>query len=214
MENKASRPRYKADLYEPTLEAMRLALFCWICIGWVAPAGGQPSHLEAYQTMAVRCLSPLADSLQAYRILPLERMPFLVPALAAAGARAQHSVFLADSVAPNIPGIRIDVRQAGVTLTRTRRRTVNRRVTLALDATLLAPDGRVIDTRTCNDAFEDRFPRSIAASLTTNDYAETRASTPEARWLRRILEPTLAVGATVLGAYLFFTLRSERAEDS
>ncbi len=195
---------------------MRLALFCWFCIGWAAPAGGQPSHLEAFQALAVGCIAPAADSLGSYRILPVERMPFLVPALAAAGSRAGHTVYLADSVAAAtaISGIRIDVRQAGVTLTRARRRTIDRRVALSLDATLLAPDGRVIDTRTCDETFNDRFPGSIAALLATNDYAETRAALPEARWQRRILEPTLAVGATVLGAYLFFTLRSERSEDN
>ncbi|MEZ4700645.1 MAG: hypothetical protein R2834_09980 [Rhodothermales bacterium] len=192
---------------------MRVALFCCICLGWAPLAVGQPTHAEAYESIAAACLASVTDSLGAYGLAEIDRMPFLVDGLSGAGLNAGHTVYQADSLG-SAPVIRVHIVKAGVSLVRARRRRLARTVTLGLEATVVAPDRRVIDTIACEDTYSDTIRRSEAPVLATDAYPDTQSPPVETRWVGRFLEPTIAAGAAILGAYLFFTLRSERAEDS
>jgi hypothetical protein len=179
-------------------------------------AAAQPAHHEVFATLMADCLSSVTDSLGTYAIVGPERLPFLTATLAKAGLEAGHTVYLADSSDADlsVPALRLTVARAEVSLRRHRRR-MDRRVDFAADATVVAGETRrVLDTVACRGSYADTFPRGLARSMASDLSPETRPPLPEARWVRRILEPTVAVGAVVLGTYLFFTLRSERAQDS
>lgn len=192
---------------------LRVALLSLCCLAWAPVVSGQPTHAEVFLKLAKGCLETRMDSMTAYGFATPNRLPFLRDQLGAAGLMAGDEVYLADSLAA-APVFHLQINEAAVTFTRGRRRTAHREVSLVVDVSLIGPDRRLIEVIHCDAGLEDVVPRSRLDALASDLAPETRPAPLERRWVRRILEPTAAVTATVLGAYLFFTLRSDRSEES
>ncbi len=182
------------------------------CLAGVVPAWGQPTNLEAYQTLAVECLAAAPDTARAFRLAVPARMPFLRTALVARWQEEGHMVFLADSsfeATGALPRLAYEVEEATVAYERAGRKQLRRTVTLALRHTFTGPGGEILREDRCRDVYEDTVARRAAAGLADEAFPETQAPLPEAGWLRRYLEPVVLTAATAVAVYLFFTLRSD-----
>ena len=65
---------------------------------------------------------------------------------------------------------------------------------------------------TCSDVHVDSVDRTLLSSLSYAGFPETNPAQPATGGLRRFLEPAILIGATAVGTYLFFNLRSRRAD--
>lgn len=190
-----------------------LALLMYLLL---VPAAGQaqPTNLDVYQTLAVRCLAAVPESAQTLRLDAPEAMPYLRTALVAHWQAEGRTLYLADSLAASpVPHLRYTVEQAQVTYARAGRREWQRTVALAVRYTYLAPDGRILADDRCQESATDTIPRARRAALEAAAYPETQGDVPRGSWRRRYLEPVLLAAATVVTAYLFFNLRSDRSDD-
>ena len=186
-------------------------------LGIALPVCAQPvTNLEAYQQLAVRCLHDVPDTLQAFRLAAPPRMPYLRSALVDYWTHEGHTLFLADSTAQTtspMPLIRYAIEEASVTYARAGRRRFQRTVTLGLRYTLTTADGQVLLDDRCRDTFTDTIRRARRLDIESAAYPETQAEPPQAGWIRRYLEPALIATATAVTVYLFFNLRSRRADN-
>ncbi len=192
-----------------------LALWC-LAAGLAAPARAQPTNLEVYQELALRCLADVPDTARVVHLEAPPQMPYLRTALVARWQQQGRVLFLADSsfqAAGGAHRLRYAVEQAQVVYARARRKQFARTVSLALRFTLLAPDGRLLREDRCQDRFTDAIPRKDRAALESEAFPETQAEPPRGSWRRRYLEPAILAAATAVTIYLFFNLRSERTND-
>jgi len=65
---------------------------------------------------------------------------------------------------------------------------------------------------TCSDVQVDTVDRTLLSSLSYAGFPETNPAPPAKGGLRRFLEPAVLIGATAVGTYLFFNLRSRRSD--
>jgi len=181
----------------------------------LATAFAQPTNLEAYQTLALRCLAEAPDTTQAFRLDAPALMPYLRTALAQRWREEGRALFLADSLlsSPAIARLRYEIEEAQVAYARARRKQLVRTVTLALRYTFTAADGRLLRTARCRDTFTDTIRRSDRAALEWEAFPETQGEAPRGGWMRRYLEPAILAVATAVTVYLFFNIRSERTDD-
>ena len=199
----------------------RAALCALLTIGIIGmtsapPARAQDTNLAVYQKLAVECLGELPSDIDTLALETESRMPFLRTALVEAWKTGGHEVYAIDTTPPqaaHLPRLAFTVEDAGVTYTRADRRRLNRRVRLGLRYALTDSDGRIIADDRCAEALSDTIDRAAVARYENEAYAETRGELPRAGWLRRIVEPAIITAATAVGVYLFFTLRSQSADD-
>jgi len=111
------------------------------------------------------------------------------------------------------PLLRIQVDAATITYERDGRRHLNRIAELALTYALTGADGRIRTESTCSDRLEDRVSRDQAEALADDRFAATQPVIPGPSGLRRWLEPVVLVSASAVGTWLFFNLRSRRADN-
>ena len=197
------------------------ALVVLLCLapmaGPTARAQPAPTNLEAYQTLALRCLASVPDTAQVLALDAPARMPYLRTALTDAWRRDGRTLFLADTSfqtnAPPTPRLRYAIEEARVAYARARRKHLDRTVTLALRYTFTAADGRLLGEARCREAFTDTIRRADRAALESETFPETRGDPPRAGWMRRYLEPAVLAAATAITVYLFFNLRSDRSDD-
>jgi len=200
-------------ILQPTVRIL-LALLCWCTVG-ALPGRAQPKNLTLFQDLAVSCLAAAPDTVQAFRLTSADRMPYLRTALVGRWQENGRVVFLPDSSrqAPALPHLQYRVETAQVTYERAGRKKLRRTVTLALHHTLTAADGRLLQDARCTDRATDTIRRADLAAVQTDAFPETLGAIPEAGGLRRYLEPAVLTAVTVIGTYLFFSLRSSRADD-
>ena len=185
---------------------------CALLVLLTAPASAQSTNLALYQDLAVDCLGALPGDLDSFSLEGPERMPYVRSALISRWQDDGRSVFAADS-SGDVAHLVYHIDDARVRYAR-QDGDVARRVALALRYTLTAPDGRILEDDRCAEEFSDVIPRGALAAVQNEAYAETQADAPEAGWFRRYLEPVVITAATAVAVYLFFTLRSNEADDS
>lgn len=182
----------------------------------IAHGQSAPSNMEAYQVLAVRCLVQVPDTARALSLASPSVMPFLRTALVEAWQGEGRSIYLADStfMEPDRPMPRLSyaVEQAGVTYAPARRRAFERTVTLALQYTYATDGGRLLRDARCKDSYSDMIRRSDRLTLETAAYPETQGMVPRAGWVRRYLEPAVLATVSAVTVFLFFNLRSDRAD--
>ncbi|MFQ5568088.1 MAG: hypothetical protein ACE5G0_00350 [Rhodothermales bacterium] len=195
----------------------RFALACLFLV-LTGPAHAQPTNLEAYQELAVRCLAEVPDTAQAFLLDAPEQMPYLRAALSGRWRQEGRALFLADTSfqVPGValPRLQFEIEEARVAYARAPRKQFTRTVTLALSYTMTAPDGRLLRENRCRDVFTDTIRRTDRLTLETEAFPETQGAPPQGSWKRRYLEPAVIAAATAVTIYLFFNLRSERSDDS
>ena len=182
----------------------------------VPAARAQSSNLAVYQQLALECLGELPSGIDTLALEAGSRMPFLRTALVEAWKTGGHEIYAIDATPPqaaHLPRLAFTVEDAGVIYTRADRRRLNRRIRLGLRYSLTDSDGRIITDDSCAEALSDVIDRAAVARLEDHAYSETQGELPRAGWLRRIVEPAIITAATAIGVYLFFTLRSQSADD-
>ncbi len=183
----------------------------------LSAAFAQPTNLEAYQGLALRCLAEAPDTTQAFGLDAPAQMPYLRTALAQQWRQEGRALFLADSLqhvsGPEIAWLRYKIEEAQVAYARAPGKQLVRTVTLALRYTFTAADGRLLREDRCRDTLTDTIRRSDREALEWDAFPETQGEAPRGGWIRRYLEPTIVAVATAVTVYLFFNIRSERTDD-
>lgn len=111
--------------------------------------------------------------------------------------------------------LRIDVDEGSLVYERAPRRAaepLERRIRVGLRYTLTQPGGGVLASDSCLETRSDLHTRRGAASLADPRWSVTNPDIPQTGFWRRYLQPTVLVAAAAVGTYLFFNLRSDRAD--
>ena len=191
-----------------------LLLVWWICGPEIRSAHAQsaPTNLALYQQLAIDCLTALPLQEDSLIIAAPASHPYLLNAVVGAIEQRGTTVFVPDPVQPVVAELSWIVGAATVQYSRGRSKMVARTVRLDLNYMLVSSDGRVMANGPCNQSYSDTVARSELPSLESSAFPETQAELPESGWLRRYLEPVVLAVATGLAAFLFFNLRSDRAD--
>ena len=174
-----------------------------------------PTNLAVFQQLAENCLASLPGDADSLKIVPPPTLFFLAGSVASVMQNNGHIVFIQDGTEGtglNLPQLSWVVENAGVQYARARSRTVARSVRLDLRYTFVSPEGQILSHGPCTQMYNDTVHHNELTSLETAAYPETQAEPPPAGWIRRYLEPVLLATATALAAFLFFNLRSDRAD--
>lgn len=171
------------------------------------------TNLEQFQRLAHACLT-LPDSLQAFRLEAPDTLPYVQTALEASWLQEGRKLYTTATMP--LPTVRYQITAAQVTYQLLPRKQVVRRITLAMQYALQAPDGRVLFAASCQPIVTDTVAQHLIFRLEHPAFPETQAPLPTKPpgLLTRYLVPTLALTATALSVYLLFTLRSRATTDA
>ncbi len=181
-----------------------------------SPAAAQDTNLSVYQQLARECLGELPPGVDSLSLDASAQMPYLRSALVERWKTNGHEIYTAEGSVQHessLPRLTIAIEDAGVDYTVADRRRFNRHVRLGLRYSLTGTDGRIILDERCSRTTADIIDRRAVAQFENQAYAETRGELPRGGWMRRFVEPAVITAATAIGVYLFFTLRSQSAED-
>jgi hypothetical protein len=176
-----------------------------------------PTNLETYQRLAIECLSPMPDSVRAFALDAPASMPYIRSALIGRWTEAGLTVYQADTARttlPDLPRLQYTIPSAEVSYARLRRRSMQRTIRFAVHKTLTDSQGAILHDDSCQRQSVDSLRIADLERIESTSYPETRAARPEPGWARRIFEPLVLTAATVVSVYLFFTLRSDNADDA
>ena len=184
------------------------------------PQGVIPSHEAVLAQLAGTCLAPAILPLNDFRFLAQGRATFLASSLTRRGIEEGKNVHLDGSKTQNdeadslsLPVLAWTVDRAAIDLKRAGRKSVERSSAVALTWWLSDPSGRLLDTQSCSKNSTDVLERRVAKALADERYPETNPDLPLASRWRQIVEPVVLTGATAIGTYLLFNLRSRRADN-
>jgi len=151
------------------------------------------------------------DSLTIFRLEAPAQMPYIRIALTSRWQSEGRTVFIADTSSA-LPVFRYEIEEARVSYGKGPDHTLSRAVTLGVRYAVSGADGRLYRERRCRDTHSDVVSRGDLRRIESSAFPETQATPPESGWMRRFLEPAVITAATALGVYLFFSLRSDRAD--
>ncbi len=189
----------------------RIALL--IAAACAAPANAQESNAGVLGALVAECLSPVAGDAASIRFEGLDAYPFLRSAAYDAFREAGVTVWAADAengVGPRVSTVAEHVETAYAAVGRG---SVRRTLTLRLRTVVTAEDGRIVRDEPCERSVQDVVPRSALPSLEDPAFPSTRAEAAPSGFVGRILRPAVVVAASAAGVFLFFSLRSRRAND-
>lgn len=174
-----------------------------------------PSHESLLASVTERCLEEAVSDHRAFRFLAQGATDHVASPLVAAWTEEDLTVYLEPSEAP-VPLLVVTTDRSAVTLHRANRRTVRREVVVDLTWWLSSAGGNVLDTRTCREAANDRLSRKQAKTLAVEGSPIFDPDLPARSrvWagIERTMEPVILLGATAIGTYLLFNLRSRRSD--
>lgn len=171
-----------------------------------------PTNMALLQHLAADCLSEVPAQEDTVVVENPDSLPYLASSVTSALQENGRIVYMGEGTQFSRPALSWIVEVATVDYARARSKTVQRTVRLQLQYLLVGVDGRVLANGPCGQSYTDVVPRDELAALETAAYPETQAEPPEARWMRRYVEPVVLAVATGLAAFLFFNLRSDRAD--
>ncbi len=151
------------------------------------------------------------DSLSIFRLEAPAQMPYIRIALTTRWQSEGRVVFIADTAAV-LPLLRYEIEEARVAYDKGPDHSLSRAVTLGVRYSVTGADGRLYREHRCRDVRSDVISRADLRRIESSAFPETQATPPESGWMRRFLEPAVITAATALGVYLFFSLRSDRAD--
>jgi hypothetical protein len=174
-----------------------------------------PSHEALLAGLTERCLEQAINDHRAFRFRAQGATDHVASPLVARWTAQDLTVYLEPSEAP-VPLLVVTTDRSAVTLHRADRRTVRREVVVDLTWWLSSAGGDVLDTQTCRDAASDRLSRKQARALAVEGSPIFDPGLPARSWvwagMERTMEPVILLGATAIGTYLFFNLRSRRSD--
>lgn len=197
---------------------MRPFLLLLIAFLPVLPARGQTTHVDVLAGMATSCTADAVSPLEAFRfraqgtLAGASGTDLLSSPLAASWQSAGKRVFR-DPDGAELPFLVITVDRAALTYRRDGRRSVVRDAELALTWWLSRPDGSLERTDTCMRSASDTLTRSDAEDLADGRSSVTDPALPPRSRIWQAVEPAVLIGATAVGTYLLFHLRSRRADN-
>ena len=192
----------------------RLLSYVAVLLFILPDASAQSSNAATVIELSVDCLAPAVEEVDAFTFQPPARYLQVQQALLKRWADEGKAVYLTDTLSVPRPRFRYDIPASSVTYELERKRKVRREVQVHATATLVGADGEVLRVVDCPATQDHVLARKELAALRAETLAETNEAAVPAGFSRRVLEPALAVTATALGVYLFFTLRSEARTDS
>lgn len=196
----------------------RIICIILLCLFCVAPGVAQEahpekkSHADFLSGMIQECLEDVAKDLSSFRVRSQGRATFAVGYVVRNWTSEGKSIFLEDTPGPANDLLVFTVDAADISWSRIRKNLLSRSGNIALTYWLSDPQGRVLQNNTCQKTEEDEMSRADAKALADSRFPETDPSLPPASRWRRIAEPVVLIGATAVGTYLFFNLRSRRAD--
>ena len=173
-------------------------------------ARAQATNAERMGELAVQCVSGRTAGVDTVIVSGPERLPFIRSAVVAAWQASGMAVYEAGGAGH---AVRLEVVDAGVRYARADDGLIERTVRLELMVRVAAPDGLVLVDETCARSQSDLVERGGLGSLESPAWPETVAEAPPRGFFRRILQPVVITAATAAGVFLFFSLRSRRADD-
>jgi len=109
-----------------------------------------------------------------------------------------------------------EVELANVVLKRNGRNRLDRTVSLGLTFKLFEQavdtSNKLIDSGTCSSERTDTIQRDAISALSYEGFPETSPAVPAKGGWKRFIKPAVLIGATAVGTYLFFNLRSRRSD--
>jgi len=161
--------------------------------------------------LATSCLESAVADQEGFRFRYQGPARFLEPLLMEQWVRSGRQV-LRPEATTTLLDLVVTVDQAAITMKRAKNKNLDRHAMIALSWWLNAPDGSVLESRSCRESAVDLISRSDAESMAVaGDPVRNPALPPSSRW-RSWVEPVVLTGATVVGTYLLFNLRSRRAD--
>lgn len=176
-------------------------------------AGAQATNAERMSALAVRCVAERTAGADTVAVTGPERLPFIRSAVVATWQASGVTVYEGDAEGAPGKAVHLEVEDAGVRYDRADGGMIARSVHLDLMVRVAAPDGLILADDTCRGSESDLVERRAIESLGSPAWPETLAEEPAHGWLRRILQPVVITAATAAGVFLFFSLRSRRADD-
>jgi len=175
-------------------------------------AGAQETNAERMSAMAVACVDERVAGADTVSIAGAERLPFIRSAVTSSWQASGIPVFDAERAVTGTV-VRLTVPDAGVEYRRADGGKLERTVRLDLGIRVTAPDGRVRIDDTSARSETDLVGAGDIDSLEDPSWPETVGEAPRPGFLRRIAQPVIIAAASAAGVFLFFSLRSRRADD-
>ena len=170
------------------------------------------SHADVLAVLTADCLEPVIAESSSFRFLAQGATDLVASPLVGSWARAGKNVFLQPSEAP-APLLVVTTDKAEVDLQRDGRRKLKRTVSIDLTWWLSSIDGDVTGTDTCRSSKSDSLTRDQAERMAVDGSPILDPTIPPRSRLMHAAQPVVLLGATAVGTYLLFNLRSRRSDD-
>ena len=165
--------------------------------------------------MAAQCLAGAVDESSSFRVQADGQATFLSTELvhrwSATGKKVYRVPSPDSNTAANLPLLSYTVDKAELSYQRLSRKSLQRFVILGITYWFTATDGQVLKTDSCLTQEDDELSRTDARRFADLRFPETSPPLPAASHWRKVVEPIVLVGASAVGTYLLFNLRSRRA---
>jgi len=175
-----------------------------------------PSHEALLADVTAGCLERAVQDRGAFRFLPQGATDRVASPLVASWTDGGKTVYLEPSDA-SAPLLVVTTDQSDITLSRIDGNTVRREARIDLTWWLSSNEGDVLATDTCRDARSDELSRADATALAVEGSPVFNPDLPpkSRMWngVRKVAEPVVLLGATAVGTYLLFNLRSRRSDN-
>lgn len=197
---------------------MRIFSLLLIALLPVLPVRGQTTHADMLAGLAASCVTDVISPLEALRFrtqgaLAGSSATDLLSSPLAAGWRAAGKQVYRDPDGADLPLLVITVDRAAISYRRAGRKNVSRDGEVALTWWLSGADGALQGTDTCRQTATDTLSREDARSLNDPRSPITAPELPARSRIWQAVEPAVMIGATAVGTYLLFHLRSRRADN-
>lgn len=177
-----------------------------------AQSGDSATHADVLAQLTFSCLDQAVDDVEAFRFLPQGATELSASPVVSAWTDAGKTVFREPSEA-EAPLLVATTDQASIDLERSGRRMVRRTASIDLTWWLSSVEGDVIGTDTCRSSVSDELSRDAARSMAVSGSSVLDPKLPPKSRLLHAAEPVVLLGATAVGTYLLFNLRSRRSDD-
>ena len=114
---------------------------------------------------------------------------------------------------PASSSLQLEIDRMGIEWQSVGRKQLRRHVTASSTAIFTSSDGAVT-SNSCANTRSALVSREAAETLSDPDIAALQPAIPLKKGLRRVLEPIVLIGASAVGTYLLFNLRSRRTDSN
>lgn len=187
------------------ISILLLSSFC------VVSSTAQESHVSFISGLVKECLDAAVDGRSSFKIRAQGQATYSLAEVVKSWREAGKSIFLEDANIDDQDLLVFTVDAAELSYDRQGKNQLGRTAKISLTHWLSDSEGRVIGNDTCAKTASDTLSRKTAKAMGDNRYPETDPSMPHASRWRQVAEPLVLIGASAVGTYLFFNLRSRRA---